>query len=83
MELCDIFPVNQDGECRFKTESIGAKCTGFVDVTQGNEAALKEAVATIGPVSVGIDASQDSFMLYESGEKYSYQMQTKGKFLLF
>ncbi|KAG7224137.1 hypothetical protein INR49_019872 [Caranx melampygus] len=57
----------EDGECRFKPENIGAKCTGFVDVKQGDEGALKEAVATIGPVSVGIDAGHSSFQLYESG----------------
>ncbi|KAM9777321.1 procathepsin L-like [Neosynchiropus ocellatus] len=57
----------RDGVCRFKPESIGAKCTGYVDVKQGDEDALKEAVATVGPVSVGIDASQISFQLYDSG----------------
>lgn len=57
----------QDGQCRFKAENIGAKCTGFVDVTQFDESALQEAVATIGPVSIGIDASHGSFQLYSSG----------------
>lgn len=57
----------QDGQCRFKPENIGAKCTGYVDVTARDEDALKEAVATIGPVSVAIDASHYSFQLYESG----------------
>ena len=47
---------------------MGAKDTGFVDVTSGDEDALKEAVATIGPVSVAIDASHSSFQLYSSGE---------------
>ncbi|KAM8737901.1 cathepsin L.1 [Acanthopagrus schlegelii] len=57
----------EDGQCRFKPDSIGAKCTGYVDVKQGDEDALREAVATIGPVSVGIDASHVSFQLYQSG----------------
>lgn len=72
--LSDFFsPLNQDGQCRFKHDSIGATCTGFVDVTQFDEDALKEAVATVGPVSVGIDASQVSFQLYESGEPFKNQ----------
>lgn len=37
-------------------------------MTQYDEGALQEAVATIGPVSIGIDASQISFQLYSSGE---------------
>ncbi|KAM3594494.1 uncharacterized protein V6R79_008953 [Siganus canaliculatus] len=57
----------EDGQCNFKPDSIGAKCSGYVDVTQGDEDALKEALATIGPVSVAIDASPSSFQLYESG----------------
>ena len=46
---------------------MGAEDTGFTDVTHGDEQALKEAVATIGPISVAIDASHESFQLYESG----------------
>ncbi|XP_063040102.1 cathepsin L.1 [Engraulis encrasicolus] len=57
----------RDGKCRFKPDSVAATCTGFVDVTSGSEAALQEAVATIGPVSVAIDAGHSSFQLYESG----------------
>lgn len=57
----------EDLKCRFNPQTIGATCTGYVDVKQGDEDALKEAVATIGPVSIGIDASPDSFQLYESG----------------
>ncbi|KAM6912126.1 cathepsin L.1 [Xenentodon cancila] len=57
----------EDGQCRFNTDTVGATCTGYVDIKQGDEDALQEAVATIGPISVGIDASQESFQLYESG----------------
>uniref|UniRef100_A0A3B1JN51 Cathepsin L.1 n=1 Tax=Astyanax mexicanus TaxID=7994 RepID=A0A3B1JN51_ASTMX len=54
-------------DCRFKPDSVGATCTGFVDITSGDEKALQEAVATIGPISVAIDAGHSSFQLYESG----------------
>ncbi|XP_029348968.1 cathepsin L.1 [Echeneis naucrates] len=57
----------EDGQCRYNPATIGAQCTGYVDVKSGDEDALKEAVATIGPVSVAIDASQISFQLYSSG----------------
>ncbi|KAM6917075.1 cathepsin L.1 isoform 1-T2 [Lycodopsis pacificus] len=64
----DSYPYEaEDGQCRYTPANVGATCTGYVDVTQGDEDALKEAVATIGPISVAIDASHESFQLYESG----------------
>lgn len=57
----------EDGKCRYNPANVAATCTGYVDVKQGDEDALQEAVATIGPVSVGIDAGHTSFQLYESG----------------
>jgi len=56
-----------DGQCRFKQNSVGATLTGFVDVKQGDESDLENAVATVGPVSVAIDASNFSFQLYSGG----------------
>ncbi|XP_062863954.1 cathepsin L.1 [Trichomycterus rosablanca] len=56
-----------DGDCRFNTATVGATCTGYVDITSEDENALQEAVATIGPISVAIDAGHESFQLYESG----------------
>lgn len=56
-----------EGQCKFKKSSVGATDTGFVDVTQGDEHALKQAVGTVGPVSVAIDASHFSFQFYHSG----------------
>ncbi|XP_076013879.1 cathepsin L.1 [Genypterus blacodes] len=64
----DSYPYEaEDGSCRFNPNTIGATCTGYVDVTSGSEDALKQAVATIGPISVAIDASHMSFQLYVSG----------------
>jgi len=57
----------KDLKCRYKPESKGATDTGFVDVPENDEAKLKEAIATIGPISVAIDAAHDSFQLYKSG----------------
>ncbi|XP_017106640.2 cathepsin L1 [Drosophila bipectinata] len=56
-----------DDSCHFSKDSIGATDRGFVDIPQGNEKKLAEAVATIGPVSVAIDASHESFQFYSEG----------------
>ncbi|XP_024662008.1 cathepsin L-like peptidase isoform X4 [Maylandia zebra] len=55
----------KDGSCRYNPTSVGATCTGYAYVEKYDEEALKEAVATIGPVSVAINV-QDSFRFYTS-----------------
>lgn len=57
----------KDDKCRYKAATKGATDSGFVDIPENDEDKLKEAVATIGPVSVAIDAAHDSFQLYKSG----------------
>jgi cathepsin L len=54
-------------KCHFKKDKIGSLCSGYVDLESGDEEALKEAVATIGPVSIAIDATEGNFMLYKEG----------------
>lgn len=60
----------QERYCRFSPSYIGATATGLVDIPSQNEQALLQAVATIAPVSVAIDASHTSFQFYEEGVYY-------------
>nr|AKU38390.1 cathepsin L3 [Eudiplozoon nipponicum] len=53
--------------CYFKEEDIGAVDTGYVDIPTEDEAALQEAVANVGPVSVAINAGRADFMMYKQG----------------
>jgi len=57
----------KDGRCRFNKATIGADDSGFVDVKPGDEKDLTTAVTTVGPVSVAIDASHESFQFYKKG----------------
>jgi cathepsin L len=60
----------RDGKCRFKATNVGATDAGFHDIKAGDESDLENAIATIGPISVAIDASHDSFQFYKSGVYY-------------
>jgi len=57
----------EDDPCRFNKQDIGATDVGYMDVPEGDEQALKEAIAIHGPVSIAIDASQSSFQFYHKG----------------
>ncbi|XP_046334421.1 procathepsin L-like isoform X1 [Haliotis rufescens] len=53
--------------CHFKKSEIAATASGCVDVESGSESDLKSSVAEVGPVSIAIDASHQSFQLYSGG----------------
>ena len=51
-------------KCLFKPEDVGATLKSYKTIPQGDENALKNAVATVGPISVAIDASKQTFHFY-------------------
>ncbi|XP_057643715.1 cathepsin M-like [Chionomys nivalis] len=56
----------KEGPCRYSLENSTASITGLVLVPK-SEKALMNLVATIGPISVAIDARHDSFQFYKGG----------------
>lgn len=39
----------------------------YVDIPNGDEEALKEALATVGPISIAINAGLRTFAFYKTG----------------
>ena len=59
---------SRNGEkCLFEESNIGATLTSYKTLPSGDEKALQNAVATIGPISVAIDASRPTFHFYKKG----------------
>ncbi|GLD93729.1 hypothetical protein PINS_up002334 [Pythium insidiosum] len=56
---------NAPGYCHFNASNAVARMTGFVNVTTVD--ALNDALATVGPLSVSIDATLPSFYFYSGG----------------
>lgn len=56
---------NQPDYCHYDSAKAAVKMTGFVNVTSVD--ALNDALATVGPLSVSIDASLPSFYFYGGG----------------
>lgn len=64
---CNFVLCFKDDKCRYNPKKSGATDSGMVDI-KPDEDHLKEAVATVGPVSIAIDASHESFQFYKEGE---------------
>ncbi|KAK3578869.1 hypothetical protein CHS0354_010230 [Potamilus streckersoni] len=68
IETEEVYPYKaKDQKCKFSSSKIVAKDTGCVDIESGSESALQQAIASIGPISVAIDASHPSFQSYSGG----------------
>jgi len=67
----ESYPYTATGpnDCQYSASNIGDTISNFQDVTSGSESALMTA-ANQQPVSVAIDASNNSFQLYTSGVYY-------------
>lgn len=50
-----------------QTDGVATGITGFSSITEGDEDALKEATYTKSIISIGIDASHQSFQMYGGG----------------
>ncbi|CAH1773564.1 unnamed protein product [Owenia fusiformis] len=69
--------MGQDGMCRSRNVTSTVKVTNYVNVTSGDEAALKMAIAKHGPISVAIDASHKSLSFYANGVYYEPECGNK------
>ena len=70
--------LGQNDYCREDSRDIkGGKFAGFARIPRFNDSALMEAVYTRGPITVSLDASQDSFTFYSSGVYYDTQCMWK------
>lgn len=58
---------HRDGQCRYSIQGKAGYCLGFHVLPKGDEKALQAAVATVGPVAVGINAMLPSFHHYRGG----------------
>ncbi|XP_077973058.1 procathepsin L-like [Styela clava] len=61
------YRAKQSDQCHYDPNNNVQMDYGSEWIQQGNENALKDAVATVGPISVAIDAGHYSFMLYKTG----------------
>jgi C1A family cysteine protease len=62
--------LGQDGYCHIDKTQLVAPITGYVNVTSGDETALKFAIVNKGPISVAIDAAHKAFSFYSNGVYY-------------
>nr|ABK63481.1 cathepsin S [Channa argus] len=59
--------IGLEQQCHYNPEESAANCSQYHFLPEKDEEALKEAIATIGPISVAIDASKPTFTFYSSG----------------
>ncbi|XP_020490363.1 cathepsin S, ortholog 1 isoform X2 [Labrus bergylta] len=58
---------HQNGKCRYSVTGKAGYCSDFHILPYGDEKTLKAVVASVGPVSVAVNAMLKSFHLYRGG----------------
>lgn len=53
--------------CLFDPSTVGANMTKYVRIPRGNVTSLTQAISSVGPISVSMDAALKSFQLYHDG----------------
>ncbi|XP_019719333.1 cathepsin K [Hippocampus comes] len=62
--------VGQAEVCSYNSSGTAAECRSYKEIPEGDEHALAVALFKVGPISVGIDASQGTFQFYQRGIYY-------------
>ncbi|XP_047200273.1 procathepsin L-like isoform X5 [Hippoglossus stenolepis] len=57
----------KDGKCRYDVKGKAGTCSNFTVLPKGNEIALRDETASVGPISVLVDAKLPSFHQYRGG----------------
>nr|AKN80414.1 cathepsin S [Sparus aurata] len=57
----------QVSQCRYNSRYRAANCSRYYLLPRGDERALKQALATIGPISVTVDSARYGFQFYKRG----------------
>ena len=55
--------LSQQTSCTYNRNYRAATASGLISISKGSEDELLSAVATVGPVSVGVDANSKAFMV--------------------
>uniref|UniRef100_A0A0A9Z0G8 Cathepsin L2 n=2 Tax=Lygus hesperus TaxID=30085 RepID=A0A0A9Z0G8_LYGHE len=67
-ELLSSYPYIAEPEtCQYAADKVKVKIASFQRIPPGDEDALQDALANVGPVSIAIDAHHDSFNFYNGG----------------
>jgi cathepsin L len=59
----------EDGTCQYNAANCGSTLATYTNVVSGSESSLQQSVV-LGPTSVAIDASHNSFQMYSGGVYY-------------